>query len=151
MYRNILIPTDGSSNSKRAAQHALKIIDLQGNLIILHIIERYSIQPGVLPISTITSVDENLYDELEQEGKDILKEIKEYLREKCPEKYEKTNFTCEIREGKPDLEILKTMEEEDVNLVVMGASGRHGLDRVVLGSVTERVIRKSNRPTLIIP
>ena len=49
--------------------------------------------------------------------------------------------------------ILKTIEKEDIDLVIMGTSGKHGLDRFLLGSVTEKVvsIRKvlSSRSSLI--
>jgi len=147
MYKKILIPTDGSLNAKRAGEHAVKLADPQGHIIILHVIEDYTLQTAVLPISTIPNPDEYLYKELEDEGKEILKELKkEILKEN-----KNLVLTGEIREGKPYLEILKTMKEEDVDLVVMGASGRHGLDRVILGSVTERVARETDKPLLIIP
>ena len=44
-----------------------------------------------------------------------------------------------IKEGKPHLMILKTIDEEDIDLVIMGASGIHGVDKLILGKVTERV------------
>ncbi len=44
------------------------------------------------------------------------------------------------------------MMEEDYDLLVMGASGRHStIDRIALGSVTERVIRESKIPVMVIP
>ena len=57
-----------------------------------------------------------------------------------------------IREGKPHIEILETMKEEDFDLLVMGASGRNStIDRLALGSVTEMVIRESKIPVMVIP
>lgn len=147
MYKKILIPTDGSLNSKRAGKHAAKLADPQGHIIILHVIALYNLQTAVLPISTLPNPDENLYQELEKEGKEILKELKEEILQENRD----LKLTGEIREGKPYLEILKTMNDEDVDLVVMGASGRHGLDRVILGSETERVAREADKPLLIIP
>ena len=151
MYNKILLPTDGSLNSKRAGEHAINLADPKGQIIILHVIEGYNPQTAVLPISTVPNPDENLLDELEKEGELILKDLKEYIIKENQGKSDEIKFTSLIREGKPYLEILKTMTEEKVDLVVMGASGRHGLDRVILGSVTERVVRESTKPLLIIP
>jgi nucleotide-binding universal stress UspA family protein len=151
MYQTILLPTDGSLNSKRAGIHALKLADSTGKLVILHVIEGYNLQTGVLPVSTLPSADESLFEDLEKEGKRILLELEDYLHKECPDKCSKITLTREIRIGKPYLEILKAMNEENVDLLVMGASGRHGLDRVILGSVTERVVREATSPIMIIP
>ena len=151
MYQKILLPTDGSLNSKRAAKHAVKLADPQGQIIILHVIEGYNLQTGVFPVSTLPNPDENLFEELETEGEHILKDLKQEISKDNPDKSESLKFTSIIREGKPYLEILKTMDEQNVDLVIMGASGRHGLDRVILGSVTERVVREASKPLLIIP
>ena len=151
MYQKILLPTDGSLNSKRAGKHAIKLADPQGQIIILHVIEGYDMQTGVLPISTLPNPDESLFEELENEGEQILKNLKQDIRKENPDKSDNLKFISLIREGKPYLEILKIMDEEEVDLVVMGASGKHGLDRVILGSVTERVVREASKPLLIIP
>ena len=151
MYHKILIPTDGSLNSKRAGKHTAKLVDPQGQIIILHVTEGYNLQTGVLPISTLPNPNETLFEELEIEGKQILEELKEEIIKEDPVNGKDIKFTSIIREGKPYLEILKIMEEKDVDLVVMGASGRHGIDRVILGSVTERVVRESGKPLMIIP
>ncbi|MGB9978063.1 universal stress protein [Methanobacterium sp.] len=60
-------------------------------------------------------------------------------------------FISKIDEGKPHEVILETMDKEDVDVAIMGASGKHGLDRVILGSTTERVIRETKRPVLVVP
>lgn len=151
MYKKILLPTDGSENSKRAAKHAIKLADAgKANIIILYVIEEFTTQTGVLPISSVPVACENLCEELENQGKAIIGGIEKEIQEVCPGDCD-ISLTPIIRDGKPYLEILKVMEDEDVDLVIMGASGRHGLDRVILGSVTERVIRESTRPVMIIP
>ncbi|MFU2191594.1 universal stress protein, partial [Methanobacterium sp. MZD130B] len=53
-------------------------------------------------------------------------------------------------EGSPADSILKTIENENIDLVVMGTSGKHGLDRFLLGSVTEKVVRSSTCPVLAV-
>lgn len=55
-----------------------------------------------------------------------------------------------IRKGKPEDVILKTAEEEGVDQIIMGKSGKHGLERFIMGSTTERVVRKAKIPVNII-
>lgn len=152
MYKKILIPTDGSKNAKRAAEHAVKLADTdKANIIILHVIEEFTTQTAVLPISTLPEPCESICEELNREGEAIVQDIKREIRDACPGNCENITLTPLIIYGKPYLEILKVMEDKDVDLVLMGASGRHGLDRVILGSVTERVVRESTKPLMIIP
>ncbi|MGZ7068651.1 MAG: universal stress protein, partial [Methanobacterium sp.] len=86
------------------------------------------------------------------EGKKIVEDFKGRLEEsQCNGICKNTNLISKVDEGAPYDVILETMDKEDVDLTVMGASGRHGLDRFLLGSVTERVVRKSKRPVLVVP
>lgn len=55
-----------------------------------------------------------------------------------------------IKKGKPAQEIVKTIEEEGIDLVVIGASGKHGLNRLYPGSVTESVVRLASCPVLVV-
>ena len=154
MYKKILLPIDGSENSKRAAKQAIYLADVSNaNIIVLIVLEPYYPLIPLLPISTLPSPDENYYDELKEEGKKIIKDfIKELEENQCKGKCKNVHITSLIKEGKAYIEILKTIEEENVDLVVMGASGRHStLDRFVLGSVTERVIREAKQPVMVIP
>ena len=48
-----------------------------------------------------------------------------------------------IKKGKPEDVILQTVEEEGIDQIIMGKSGKHGLERFLMGSTTERVIRKA--------
>ena len=56
----------------------------------------------------------------------------------------------ESKEGPPADVILKTVKEENIDLIVMGTSGKHGLDRFLLGSVTEKVVRSAKIPVLAV-
>lgn len=152
MYRKILLPTDGSKHSRKAAKHALQLADREkSEIIILHVLEDVTTQTTALPISTLPSPIEHLSEELEDQGKVIIADMERHIREECPGGCTNTTVTHRIRLGKPYLEILKLEEEEGVDLVVMGASGKHRLDRLILGSVTERVVRESKTPVMIIP
>lgn len=56
-----------------------------------------------------------------------------------------------FQQGDPVESILRLAEKEDVDLVVMASHGRRGLSRLLRGSVTEAVLRKSERPLLVVP
>ena len=154
MYKKILLPIDGSENSKRAGEHAINIADINNSdIIVLIVLEPYYPKIPILPISTLPSPDENYYEELREEGKKIIEDFKKELEEnQCKGKCKNVHITTLIKEGKAYIEILKTMDEENVDLVIMGASGRHSpIDRSILGSVTERVVREAKHPVMVIP
>jgi nucleotide-binding universal stress UspA family protein len=60
------------------------------------------------------------------------------------------NFHKLIVSGDPAPAILKTIESEDIDLVVMGSHGRKGLEETIFGSVAENVIKKSPVPVLTV-
>jgi nucleotide-binding universal stress UspA family protein len=146
MYKKILLPTDGSDNAARAFKHAMWIADVSGaDILVLYVVELF--YPS---LPSMPSFRESLYHELRTEGKRIVEEFKKNLEEiKGEGMYKNLNLTTQIKEGKPYDVIIKTIVN-GVDLVVMGASGRHGLDRFMLGSVTERVVREATCPVLVV-
>ena len=154
MYKKILIPTDGSENSKRANKHALWIADKSdANIVIMYVIEPHFPELATgLPLSTLPTPDEQFYEEIRNEGKQIIENFKQDLEDvQCKGICKNTNLKTIMTEGKPSNEIVNVLDKENIDLVVMGASGRHGLDRFVIGSVTERVVRNAKKPVMVIP
>ena len=147
MYNKILLPTDGSENAKRAGKHAIWIADASGaDIIVLNVIEPYYPQISALP-----NFSEVVFDELREEGRNAVESFKRDLEQnQCNGVCKNISLTTKINEGKAYMEILNTIKEEKIDLVVMGASGRHGLDRFLLGSVTERVVREANCSVLVV-
>jgi len=154
MYNKILFPTDGSENSKKANKHALWIADKSNaDIIVLYVIEpHFPHIETTLPISTLPTPDEYFYEEIRTEGKEIIENFKQELEDiRCKGVCKDVKLESLIKEGKPSMEILKVLEEKNIDLVVMGASGRHGLDRFMLGTVTERVVREAKTPVMVVP
>ena len=151
MYKKILLPTDGSESAVKAAKHALWIACRDGaDIIVLNVFEIYT--PSIaFPISTLAGSTEDIYEPLKKEAEKISDELLDAL--KSSEDYKSCNVNIKrmVRQGSPYNEILKTVDEMGIDLVVMGSSGRHGFDRFVLGSETERVVRKSEVPVLVVP
>jgi nucleotide-binding universal stress UspA family protein len=140
MYHKILLPTDGSKYAEKAAEHAIWIASKSGaEIIVLNVIETSSLV-GLPAEDLIVRIREML----KEEGRRSLERISELVTEREEEQM-KTDIkiTLKTEEGSPADSIIKTIEKENVDLVVMGTSGKHGLDRFLLGSVTEKVVRSA--------
>jgi nucleotide-binding universal stress UspA family protein len=147
MYNKILLPTDGSLNAQRAGNHALWIADKNNaEIVVLNVIDVNYLQPSYLP-----SFKKNLDNCLRDEGNKALQSFKkDVLESQCQGFCKNIKFTTMIKEGKPYLMILKTIKEKNIDLVIMGASGIHGVDQFILGNVTERVLREAKTPILVV-
>jgi nucleotide-binding universal stress UspA family protein len=147
MYQKILLPTDGSKFAEKAADHAIWIASKSGaEIIVLNVIETSSLV-GLPAEDLIVRIKEML----KEEGRRSLERISEMVTEEEKElKIEDIKVNLKTEEGSPADAILKTVEKEDIDLVVMGTSGKHGLDRFLLGSVTEKVVRSVKCPVLAV-
>ena len=142
MYDKILLPTDGSANSEKAIIHAVNMAnDENSEILVLNVVD--SVYLSGLPEEELITDTEIV---LERESKRVTHRV-----EKIIEKYEEE---LDIEPGKIKIEtltmegnaadvILKISEEKDVDLVVMASSGKHMIDRFLLGSVTEKTVRHS--------
>lgn len=139
MFRQILLPTDGSPETDRATDHALDLAKRYGAT--LHVL--YVVDTNALPLDAHA---QHVFEYLTEEG--LLSE--EMIVERADE-FGIETVVSEVVEGSPHEVIIEYIEANDIDLVVMGTHGRRGLDRYLLGSVTERVIRMSDIPVLTIP
>ncbi len=63
---------------------------------------------------------------------------------------QKTQVETVIKEGSPAKEIVKVVEDEKADLIIMGTAGRKGLDKFFLGSISEKVLRSAPCAVMII-
>ena len=131
MYDRILVPTDGSPSAEAAARHGLVIAEAFGASV------------HVISVTGERERDERLAKAQAQDAISHLEELFE----------QESDLSCQsiIEHGSPYEAILSYASENDIDLIVMGTHGRRGLSRVLLGSVTERVIRLSNDPVVAVP
>ena len=128
--RHLLCPVDLSEPAGRALRYAAALRSvLNGNLTVLCVREASSGQPGGTKKSSGPSLEAFAADA-------IVLEPSIRLLERC---------------GEPVAEILSTAVDLSSDVVVMGTRGRTGLPRLLSGSVTERVIRRSSAPVLTVP
>jgi nucleotide-binding universal stress UspA family protein len=149
MYQKILLPTDGSKYANNAAKHAIWLASKSGSeLIVLEVIETSSLV-GLPAEDLIIKIKEML----KEEARRSLEEVSEMVTQTKQEGKNQKEFKLSLKtkEGSPADIIIKTIKEENIDLVVMGTSGKHGLDRFLLGSVTEKVVRSAPCPVLVVP
>lgn len=135
--RTILHPTDFSPRSDNAYRLALALArDYAARVVVLHVASMEDIYAGMAgePAMDLRSTRSALQERLQS-----------YLDPSLPEPIE-----LRLREGNPATEILRTAEEVQADLIVIGANGHGGLGRLLLGSVAEPVMRLSHCPVLTI-
>ncbi|MBR3112780.1 MAG: universal stress protein [Methanobrevibacter sp.] len=140
MYKRILVPTDGSEFAKKAEKHALFLARASGAEIFAVSVTENNFVNG-LPL------DDEVY-QLNQ----ILKERSEENLKEFDELNDNNDLkiTHVIREGSPAKVILEVAKEEDIDLIVMGSSGKSGFDRFIMGSVADKVVNSAKCAVLVI-
>ena len=139
MYKKILVPTDGSEFAKKAQKHALFLAKVSGAELFGVSVTENNFVNG-LPL------DDEVY-QLNQ----ILKErSEENLKEFDELNDDDLKINHIIREGSPAKVILDVANEEGIDLIVMGSSGKSGFDRFIMGSVADKVVNSAKCAVLVV-
>jgi nucleotide-binding universal stress UspA family protein len=147
MYEHILIPTDGSDVAESAVEHALDLA------------EQYDAEVHALYVVDIDSVNLSLgteqVDRLKQGRFSEMEELKSKADEAtgavAARGAERGIEVVEhVSGGRPHTVIADYAEDHDMDLIVMGSHGRAGVRRALLGSVTERTLRSTHVPVLVV-
>ena len=147
MYDNILVPTDGSATSRIAVDNAVDIAEkYDATVHALYVVDVDATSYG-LGTEQVDRIRQGHLDEM-PEVKEDAEEATEYVADAAEEAG--LDYEEHIRVGEPARAIRKFVEENDIDLVVMGSHGRSGLSRVILGSVAEKVLRRTHLPVLIV-
>jgi nucleotide-binding universal stress UspA family protein len=148
MFEKILFPTDFSDVSKKALAFVMGMREAGAKeVVVLRVIDqkRAELTHG---ISWAGKDELKFFDsvskQLEQEAKEELKPIKSKLK--------KAGFAVKLRveRGVPKTRILEVEKEEDVSVTVLGSHGRSNIAEMLLGSVSEHVIRHCKKPVIVI-
>jgi len=138
--KKILIPTDGSKHSMRAAEYAISIAKVVGaQILVIFVVDEI-----VLDQMVKITEREIAQRELTEDGNGYV----EYVLDSAGKAGVKA--TSLIAEGRPFERIVHVAKDLNVDLIVMGTYGRRGAERILLGSVTERVIEYASCPVLVI-
>jgi nucleotide-binding universal stress UspA family protein len=138
--RKILVPTDGSDYSVRAAEYGVDIAKmLSAQIVVVYVIDQVVIDQ----ISKATERD-SVERELKENGQRYVNYVLS-LAEK-----EGVKSSSLLAKGTPYEQIVHLARELNIDLIVMGTYGRRGTERVLIGSVAQRVIEYAPCPVLVI-
>jgi len=140
--KKILFPLDLTENSSKVLPYVLSISEKYNSQVyLLHVVQDLN-KWGKL------YVPHPSMDKFQNEANECAKKAMDRICEKelqsCP------NFQKRVVSGDAVNEILKVIESEGIDLLVMGTHGRKGLEHVIFGSVAENVVKKSPVPVLTI-
>lgn len=141
MYDTILVPTDGSDPATRAAEHALDLATATGaSVAVLSVVDAAD-----LALTEPPDVD---LEEVRSSARSAAQLAVDAVADRAGECGVAT--MTDVRVGTPHREILDAVAATDAELVVMGTHGRTGLPHALLGSTTERVVRRATVPVLTV-
>lgn len=138
----ILFPVDFTENSTKILPYVLSMAEKYGSTIYLMHVVQDLLEWGGLYVP---------HASLEESQKEVLKSAEKLMDKVCSEQLKGCPaFKRMIVSGDPALEILKIIESEDIDLVIMGTHGRKGLEHTIFGSVAGNVVKKSPIPVLTV-
>jgi nucleotide-binding universal stress UspA family protein len=145
MFKHILVPTDGSSLSHTAAQKAVALAKLTGaQLTAFHVAPAYhfELREGQVPHEFRAPAE--YAAEAAQYARPHLEEVKQLAAAAgvaCDAHYAMSDFPAEA--------IVEAVEKYGCDAIVMGSHGRKGLNRLLLGSETEKVLVGTKVPVVV--
>jgi nucleotide-binding universal stress UspA family protein len=137
--RRILVPMDFSASSRLALDHAKELAMTYGAEIhLLHVVEEIAL-PGAYGMEPISFA-----------VPDIIQSSEKALAKIAEDDIGYEHIQIQARAGYPSTTILDYIDENDVDLVTIATHGRTGLDRLLLGSVAEKVVRRAACPVFTV-
>jgi nucleotide-binding universal stress UspA family protein len=151
VMKKVLIAVDGTKASKAVLATFNNSVQLPQEVILLHVqrLEGRSLMIDMLGEAELSTLKESLKDthhkeELDRKSQKILNYYKKEIEDSGF-----LNVRTATKDGHPADEILKFAQQEDVELIILGYSGRTGLNRLIAGSVAKEVEKKAEVPVLV--
>jgi nucleotide-binding universal stress UspA family protein len=139
LFKKIVIATDGSKRTQHAVETGLEIARVhQSKVHAVYVVDTVTFTSVPMDVTW-----ENMYQLLKEEGEEAVGRVKAA----APAGVE---VETHVLEGNPALEITKFAKDNDCDLIVVGTLGKSGIDRILLGSVAEKVVRIAPCPVLVI-
>jgi universal stress protein A len=141
MFKKIVCPVDFSEFTDEIIEYAVSIAkEYDAELHLLHVIPNlnyFTPYESFLTPENLVAMERNIEKEIEKDFQKIIKKIP-------------IPVTKVIRTGVTFVEIVDYIKTEKIDLVVMGTHGRSGFEHILLGSVAEKIIRRSPCPVLTV-
>lgn len=141
MFRRIVVALDGSPLAETILPHVRRLAaDTAAEVLLLTVSPKPD--DGQMSADTGTYVNKVM-----TQGRDRLRYLLDHARQL---KTDGITARTEMRFGDPAVEIVRYADEQDADAIAMSTHGRSGLDRMVHGSVAERILRSTQRPVILL-
>jgi len=143
MFKKILYPTDFSDVARKALLYVKRLKEAGGReVVVVHILDQSNLEllSSYSTIQNYLSIEREIQEKASEEIALVANELKEI------------GYSVKIRieKGIPFREILRISKEEKPSVVVVGSHGKSNLEEMVLGSVSEKIVRKISFPVLVV-
>ncbi len=142
-YEHILVPTDFSDCASKVLDHARDFAQRFGAT--LHVL--YVVEP-IDTFATVNGVEQSVYF-------DMIRDVRESATTKLNEmvqhlKNEGLKVEAVVKEGRPSDVIVDYAHSTNASMICISTHGRSGLNHLLLGSTTERVLRRAQCPVFVV-
>ena len=150
--KKVLIAVDYNSTAQKVAEQGYALAkSMNAQITLLHVIsdaayyssDIYSPLMGYDSFTDIKFIETASVEELREAALDYLDKSQQHLND--------TTIQTAVKEGDFGEQILETATEINADIIVMGTHSRRGLEKILVGSVAEKVLRHSTIPLFIIP
>ena len=152
MFKTILYPTDFSDNAGKSLDYLKQLHNAGAEKIVLLNVINQRILDALETIQKVAYFQDGRYHEDREEAEQKLEEDRKNKMAPIVAELEAAGFEVKLRieKGYPVREILKVEKEETVSAIVMGSHGRNNFPGTRIGSVSEKVMRRSVTPVLLV-
>ena len=148
----VLIALDYDPTAKKVAEIGFSLAKSMGaEVVLLHVIADSTYYTAIeySPITGFLGFSDTEVLEFTKEG-GLKKAVKNYL-DKTKEQFGNSNIETMVKEGDFADAILTTAKSEHADVIVMGSHSRRWLDEMLMGSITEKVLKSTSIPLFIVP
>lgn len=138
MYKKIILPTDGSGYAEEEVERATKLLADDGEIIVLSVAGKLT-SSAFQSRSHVRKVNKELYKEAEDAVKNMMALFDDDV-----------NARPMVVVGFASEKIIEVSEKENADLIIISASGKSGIHRFILGSVTEKVLKNAEIDVLLV-
>jgi nucleotide-binding universal stress UspA family protein len=138
LFEKILIATDGSEKNRAAVEEALQIGRVCGSTVFA----AYVMDLSAFESASADVVIRDSWVVIQREAEAALARVGTLA--------EGVHLETVTLEGKPAAEIVRFAAEKEIDLIVIGTQGKRGLERLLLGSVAEQIIRSAPCKILVV-
>ena len=136
--QRVLVPLDGSPQAHEALTYATETFP-DAEIVVVHVLNPAA---GTTDIEGIMTDTAGVVDEQRQFAQELFEQARETAGDRIVD--------SEVLAGRAANEIVKYVSDHEIDAIVMGSHGRDGAARLLLGSVSETVVRRSPVPVTVV-